>query len=117
MTGYGLHILPQHAAQLAASAISAEVARERGYVSADSKKQLERYGFPHWQCKVPSLVIPLHRADGSVWGYQHRPDTSRVTRAGNTVKYETPENQKNDVDIPPGIRDRIGDPGVPLLVT
>ena len=34
MTGYGLHIFPQHAALLAASAISPEVSRERGYVSA-----------------------------------------------------------------------------------
>ena len=116
-TSYGLHIFDQHAALLAASAVSPEVARERGYVSADTKKQLERYGFEPYQCRVPGLILPLHRADGSVWGYQLRADKPRVTKAGNVVKYETPKGQRNGIDIPPGVRDQIGDPSLPLLVT
>jgi Domain of unknown function (DUF3854) len=116
-TGYGLAIFSQHAQLLAGSAISPEVARERGYVSADTRKQLERYGFERYQQRVPGLLIPLHRADGSVWGYQLRADTPRVTKAGTTVKYETPKGQRNGIDIPPAIRETIGDPSVPLLVT
>ena len=117
MTGYGLAILPRHAALLEASAISPEVARERGYVSADSKKQVERHGFPPWQCRT-GLLIPMRRADGSIWGYQLRADTPRVSRqTGKTFKYETPAGQRNGIDVPPGIRDALGDPSVPLLVT
>jgi hypothetical protein len=114
---YGLHIFPQHAKLLGESAIAPEVSRARGYVSADSKKQLERYGFAGYQQHAPGLVIPLHRADGSVWGYQLRPDIPRVTRAGNTVKYETPQGQRNGIDIPPGIKGKIGDPSEPLWAT
>jgi hypothetical protein len=114
---YGLHIFPQHAKLLAASAIDPAVARERGYVSADSKKQVERYGFPPWQCRT-GLLIPMRRADGSVWGYQLRSDTPRVSRqTGKAFKYETPASQRNGIDVPPGIRDSLGDPSVPLLVT
>jgi hypothetical protein len=117
MSGYALSVLPQHKQLLAASAISPDVARERGYVSADSKKQLERYGFARYQQRAPGLVIPLHRADGSVWGYQLRADRPRETKAGNTVKYETPSGQRNGIDVPPGIRGQLADPAVPLLVT
>ena len=116
-TPYGLHILPQHAELLAASAIHPDVARERGYVSADTKAQLQRYGFEGYQRKAPGLVVPLHRADGSVFGYQLRPDKPRVTKAGTVIKYETPAGQRNGIDVPPGIGDSLGDPSAPLFVT
>ena len=86
-------------------------------MSADTKKQLERYGFAGYQQRPPGLLIPLQRADGSVWGYQLRADKPRETKAGNTVKYETPAGQRNGIDVPPGIRDSLADPSVPLLVT
>jgi hypothetical protein len=117
VSGYGAHIFDQHAAMLAASAISPEVARQRGYVSIDVKKRLEEVGFERYQRSVPGLLIPLHRADGSVWGYQYRPDTPRVTRAGTVVKYETPAGQRNGIDVPAAIKDMLGDPSVPLLYT
>ena len=113
MSDYGLHILPQHAKL---SAISPEVARARGYVSVDTKKRLENLGFERYQRSVPGLLIPAHRADGSIWGYQYRPDHPRVTKAGTVIKYETPKDQRNGIDIPPGARDQLGDPSVPLLV-
>ena len=117
MTGYALSIFPDHADQLAASAITPEVARERGYVSIDSRKQLQRYakGFGS-KCPIPGLLIPLRRLDGSVWGYQYRPTAPRVMD-GKPRKYETPFQQPGGIDIPPGIKDKIGDPSVPLLVT
>ena len=114
---YGAAILSQHATLLADSAISPEVARARGYMSVDTKKRLENLGFERYQRSVPGLLIPAHRADGSVWGYQYRPDEPRVTKAGSVIKYETPKDQRNGIDIPPGARDQIGDPSVPLLVT
>ena len=114
---YGAAIFPQHAKLLANSAISPEVARARGYVSVDIKKRLENLGFERYQRSVPGLLIPAHRADGSIWGYQCRPDHPRVTKAGTVIKYETPKDQRNGIDIPPGARDQISDPSVPLLVT
>ena len=118
MSGYALSVLPQHKQLLAASAISPDVARERGYVSADSKKQLERYGFARYQQRAPGLLIPLHRADGSVWGYQ--------LRAGQAAGDEGREHASSTRRPPgsatastsrPGSGRQLADPAVPLLVT
>jgi hypothetical protein len=114
---YGAHIFFQHAKLLELSAISPEVARARGYVSVDTKKRLEDLGFERYQRSVPGLLIPCRRRDGSIWGYQYRPDEPRVTKAGTVIKYETPKGQPNGIDIPAGVRDQLGDPSVPLLVT
>jgi Protein of unknown function (DUF3631)/Domain of unknown function (DUF3854) len=114
---YGLHLFPQHAALLEGSAISPEVARERGYVSVDTKKRLEDLGFERYQRSIPGLLIPQRRADGSVWGYQYRPDQPRVTKAGTVIKYETPKDQRNSIDVPAGVKEAMGDPAVPLWVT
>jgi hypothetical protein len=43
VSGYGAGIFPQHTELLAASAITPGAARDRGYVSVDSKAQLRRY--------------------------------------------------------------------------
>jgi hypothetical protein len=117
MTGYGAGIFPQHAKLLAESAITPEVATDRRYVSVDSKAQLKRYdGKFSSKCPVPGLLIPLHRADGSVWGYQYRPDAPRIMD-GKPRKYETPWQQRGGIDVPLGIRDKLGDPSVPLFIT
>ena len=117
MNGYSLTIFPQHAELLAASAIDPTVARERGYMSVDSRAQLKRYaaGFSG-KCPIPGLLIPLRRLDGSVSGYQYRPDAPRLMD-GKPRKYETPWQQPGGIDVPPGVRDKLGDPDVPLLVT
>jgi hypothetical protein len=117
MPDYQFSVFPQHQELLAASAITTGVARARGYVSADSKAQLGRYGFGPGQRNVPALVIPLRRVDGSIWGYQARPDIPRVTPAGKAIKYETPAKQRNGIDIPPPVREQMGDPAVPLFIT
>jgi hypothetical protein len=114
---YGAAIFPQYAKLLADSAISPEIARAREYVSVDTKKRLEDLGFERYQRSVPGLLIPARRTDGSVWGYQYRPDEPRITKAGSVIKYESPKDQHNGIDIPPSARDQIGDPSVPLLVT
>jgi hypothetical protein len=117
MSGYALSILPQHQQLLAASAITPEVARARGYVSIDSRKQLQRYAEAFGnKCPVPGLLIPLHRADGSVWGYQYRPDAPRLMD-GKPRKYETPFRQPGGIDIPVAINGKLGDPSEPLFAT
>ena len=113
---YGGGVLPQHADKLASSAISPEVALERGYVSADNKAQLERYGFGPSQRRPPALVIPLHGVIGDVVGYQLRPDDPRVV-SSRVAKYETKFGQHALLDVPCRVRPLLGDPAVPLLVT
>ena len=115
-TTYGVGIFPQHAAMLAASGITPDHARERGYVSVDTKKRLENLNITKAGRNVPGLLVPQLRADGSTWGYQYRPDQPRE-RNGKPVKYETPVSQANGIDVPPGVGDQLGDPTVPLWVT
>ena len=71
------------------------------------------------KCPIPG---PAHTAaatrDGSVWGYQYRPDEPRVTKSSTYIKYETPKGPAQQ-HRHPGLqsRRRIGDPSVPLWVT
>jgi len=118
MSGFALSVFPQHQALLAASAISPEVARERGYVSADSRKMLERYGFAGYQQRVPALVIPVRDVTGAIAIYQARPDSPRVSRSTfKPVKYETPGKSRMVLDVPVRVRAQLGDPAIPLWIT
>jgi hypothetical protein len=116
VSGYGLHIFDQHAALLAASAISPEVARERGYVSAGEKTRLERAGFAKSQRIVPSLLIPIHGTDGELRTHQNRPDNPRLDN-GKPRKYETPWRQPICLDVPRRVNGQLADPDVPLWIT
>lgn len=115
-SGYGSSLFPQHQQKLASSAVSAEVAAQRGYVSADTKAQLQRFGFPPSQQLPPGLVIPIHGVTGEVVGHQLRPDSPRMLK-GKPVKYETVCGQRMALDVPPCVRKWLGDPTVPLIVT
>jgi hypothetical protein len=117
MTGYGMHIFPQHAALLEASAIPPEVARERGYVSVDTKKRLEPCGFTKGQQVIPGLLIPVHGTDGTVRLHQYRPDEPRIDAKGRSRKYETPWRHQLCIDVPPRILGQLADPAVPLWIT
>jgi hypothetical protein len=66
---------------------------------------------------VPGLLIPERRVDGSVWGYQYRPDAPRRNADGKVIKYETPYQQRNGIDVPPGVGPKLGDPSIPLFIT
>jgi len=116
MTGYGISMFAQHAAALAASGITPEQAFARGYRSVDTKSFLERLKVTSTGRRVPGLLVPQLRVDGSTWGYQYRPDSPRE-RGGKPVKYETPTGQRNGIDVPPGVAASLGDPSVPLWVT
>jgi hypothetical protein len=117
VSGYALSVFPQHQALLEASAISPEVARARGYVSVDTKKRLEDLGITAGRRSVPGLLIPLRRAEGSVWGYQYRPDKPVAPKGAKLRKYETPTGQRNGIDIPLAAKDAMADPSVTLWIT
>lgn len=95
-------LFPQHVSMLAASGITPEHARARGYVSVDTKARVRSLKVTPKGCTVPGLLVPQRGADGSVWGYQYRPDEPRL-RDGKPVKYETPTGQRNGIDVPPGV--------------
>ncbi len=113
---YGMSIFPAHARMLGASGITPEHARARGYLSVDTKRLLLDKKVTPAGCSVPGLLVPQRGADGSVWGYQYRPDNPRVL-AGKPVKYETPFRQRNGIDFPPGVGPLLGDQSVPLWIT
>ena len=116
MTGYGAGIFDRHADMLRASAISADVAAERGYVSVDTKRQLPA-AFEDYQRRTPGLLIPVHDTSGAVALWQYRPDRPRGNGRDKLVKYETPGGTRMTIDVPPRIRDQLADPKVPLWVT
>jgi putative DNA primase/helicase len=110
-------LFEQHAKMLAASMISPEHARARPYRSVDTKKRLEDLGITPAGRNVPGLLVPLLSKDGSTWGYQYRPDSPRLRKNGGEVKYETPTDQHNHIDVPPGVGPRLDDPTIPLWIT
>jgi len=109
-------LLPQHQALIDASGIIPEVAAARGYRSITAGKELMTMGFSSTQRRVPCLVLPLHSVHGNSPYPQIRPDLPRLRR-GKLVKYETPTGVAMRIDVPPSIRDRLGDPHEPLWIT
>lgn len=110
-------LFPQHAAMLAASGITPEHAFARGYQSVDTRTRLEAIGVTKAGRNVPGLLIPSLLVDGSTWGHQYRPDTPRLNAKGKPIKYETPWQQRNGIDVPPGVGPKLGDPTIPLFIT
>jgi predicted transcriptional regulator len=117
MTEYGIGLLDQHQKMLASSKITPDHARERGYVSVTEKVRLENLKIAKAGRSVPGLLVPERSVDGSVWGYQYRPDNPRFRADGKPNKYETPTGQRNGIDVPPGVGPKLGDPSIPLFIT
>jgi len=108
---------PRHEQLLADSAISSEVAAERGYQTVNDPKLLEDCGFATYQRRLlPGLLIPLHGVDGQVRLYQYRPDQPRTSK-GKAVKYETPTGQRLMLVSHPRVIEHLGDPSRPLIFT
>lgn len=99
----GASVSPQHRALIAASAITPAVAAARGYRTVETKVELEGLGFAKNQCRVPSLLIPVHNVHGVVALYQSRPELPRI-RNGKPLKYETPHGARMILDVPPTVR-------------
>jgi putative DNA primase/helicase len=110
-------INPDHLAMLAASGITPEHAAARGYETITDKRRLAELKIvKDARSHVPGLLVPLLRREAAVWGHQYRPDVPRLLK-GKVVKYETPWQQRNGLDIPPGVGPMLGDPEIPLWIT
>jgi hypothetical protein len=81
------------------------------------KADLERSGFTSAQRNVPALLIPIYSPTGQKQLYQARPDNPRIGKNGKPVKYETPKGSSMVLDVHPHVRDKLGDPNVPLFIT
>ncbi|MCH8993427.1 MAG: DUF3854 domain-containing protein [Chloroflexi bacterium] len=110
-------LLPQHGEMLEASAISPDMAAARGYRSIETRADLERKGFSSAQRNVPGLLIPIYGVTGKIATYQFRPDEPCVNKSGKIIKYETPSGSRLVLDVPPGAREQLRDPAIPLFVT
>lgn len=115
-TTFSMSVFPQHQDKLRSSAVDPAVAAERGYVTADTKAQLERYGFSPAQRRVPALIIPLYGVEAGRVGYQIRPDHPRMIN-GKPAKYETKAGQGMIIDVPPRTQPRLRDEDRPLVIT
>jgi hypothetical protein len=116
VTTFGMGLFPQHQELLAASAVSPEVARSRGYRSVDTKSRLRDLGFGEAQCRTPGLLIPVYDTAGQLALHQYRPDDPRVID-GKPVKYETPIRYRLVVDVHPLINGALRTPRAPLVIT
>jgi hypothetical protein len=97
----GARLLPQHRQQLVDSAIKPEVARDRGYRTIWTKRELGNCGFGPSQQITPTMLIPSHGPKGQLVGYQHRPDTPRMKGDPlKPIKYETPHSGQTRIDVP-----------------
>ena len=125
----GKVLLPQHHAQLLASAISLEAATTRGYWSATTRRELRDLGFSDRQQQViraaarpeipaAALIVPLWWTDPSKPVLcQVRPDEPRRDSKGRVVKYETPRGAGAKLDVHPSMREALKAPDLPLLIT
>lgn len=115
-TSYGMGLTAAHAAMLEASAVDADVAHERGYVTVNEKAMLARAGFSTAQQIVPGLLIPTWNVHGIRASYQYRPDRPR-SKNGRELKYETPAAKPGLVNAHPRIISKLGDPADTLWIT
>lgn len=99
------------------SSIFPEVVKARGYRTTTTKAELGRLGFSGAQQNVPALLIPVYSPRGEIANYQLRPDEPRIDEDGKLVKYETPRGSRMVLDVHPFVREKLGDPSIPLFIT
>lgn len=88
-------LLAHHFDQLhTGSGISIDVIKKRGYKSILSKKELAQLGFSPSQQRVPGLLMPVWSPSGRNSNHQYRPDSPRLNRNGESIKYETPKGAR-----------------------
>jgi hypothetical protein len=84
----------RHCAELAASAISPEAAKLRGYVTitaANASVLAVGYGFADYQRRTPGMLVPQWDVFGKLITAQYKPDDPRKGQRSRPVKYETPD--------------------------
>ncbi|MBX3097261.1 MAG: DUF3854 domain-containing protein [Fimbriimonadaceae bacterium] len=62
------------------------------------------------------MLIPIYGVDGQVVSHQYRPDNPRA-RHGKPVKYESLPGTPPRIDVPPRVREHLGNPATPLWIT
>ena len=111
-------LLPQHAAQLHASAITEALILQRGYLTLSDYERVKDRGFaPAQAAQLPSLGIPLWNVQGEQHGWQIRPDEPRLDLHGKGIKYETPRGNRLILDVHPSVQPHLDDPAVDLWIT
>jgi len=110
-------LLTHHEELIRASAIAPEIAAARGYRSITVKAELDKLGFSKRAQVVPGMLIPIRDTTGQIATYQYRPDEPPIDKKGKASKYLFPVNSRMVLDIPPAVRDQLGDPTVPLWIT
>jgi Domain of unknown function (DUF3854) len=116
ISDYGGKLYKHHAELLMASAVAPAVSLARDYRTVETKAELGRLGFGKAAQLVPTLLVPVYNERGENELFQHRPDEPRRNGKG-PINYETPFGAKMVVDVPPGARERLADPAVPLFIT
>ena len=102
---------------LAASGITAEHAVVRGYETITDKRWFDTRKLkitPAGPQRARPAGAAAPRPTARTWGYQYRPDNPRL-RGGKLVKYETPWQQRNGLDVPPGVAADARRPGDPAV--
>lgn len=111
------------------SAVSEEVAAERGYATLEGtpadRDLLEGYGFKPFvfdrEDAYPGLLVPMHNAHGEVASVQFKPAVprERVKTDGTrvAVKYESPSGRPQVVDVPSFTRREMTNLSTPLWIT
>jgi Domain of unknown function (DUF3854) len=111
----------RHAAELAASAISADVAQLREYatISAEQKNRsvLAVLGFAEYQRPTPGLLVPVWDVFGQRAGAQFKPDAPRKDQRGRLIKYESPAGGRVIIDVPPICQPDLNNPSKALWIT
>lgn len=127
MSGDGqLYLSDEHLGWLAASGVTEEHARRRGYRTVRWNDEADRClllgtGFTKRQYGrieyKPGLLIPLLDKRGGGWGWQLRNFTPDTGLDSLWAKYHSPPGQFLHVDVPPGVGEMLEDPEEPLWVT
>jgi hypothetical protein len=108
---------PEHRRMLVeGSGLSDDIISGRGYETVTTKSQLRQLGFGPTQTNVPALLIPVFNPRGERVLYQSRPDVPRI-KDGKVIKYEMMKGATMALDVHPAVRQLLGDPGVPLIIT
>src|SRR5262245_24539153 len=103
-SGGSANLLPQHAADLADSGLTAETIAAAGFYSDEDAASVAK--MLGWAKPAPNLgpwlAIPYRNHDGTLDGYtRFKPDRPRV-KDGKVVKYESKKGTASRAYYPPG---------------
>lgn len=118
-----MSLSPAHAAELLASGIDPAVATERGYctMELEHRDALLASRFPAWaagpETSYPALFLPMYRATGEMGSAQLKPAYPAAHPSGKAMKYVSPRNAPNVLDVHPRNQAAVRDTMVPLWIT